>query len=213
MAEMNRQKGFTLVEVAIAILASSIVMLAVLTLFTGHQDTYLEQDEVVLMQQRLRSAIDAVTKDLYAAGYNGGGITNMGAATISFTLNMDADGEDNDGDSFVDDKDLDGDLKTITYALTDSDGDGAADDLTRSGEVVAENIKNMEFLYYDKDGNITAVASEVKMIEFALLATQESRVKGEMISQSFTAPSGAPWTTDTGFRGRMASKFVTGRNL
>lgn len=61
-------RGFTLVELLIAIAMTGVIMGAVFSLYITSQRTAYTQDETVEVQQNLRIAMDVVTRDLRMAG-------------------------------------------------------------------------------------------------------------------------------------------------
>jgi prepilin-type N-terminal cleavage/methylation domain-containing protein len=63
------QKGFTLVELLLAMAISLVVMSAIFKTFKSQQDTYMIQEQVSVMQQNLRGAMYILTRDLKLAGY------------------------------------------------------------------------------------------------------------------------------------------------
>jgi prepilin-type N-terminal cleavage/methylation domain-containing protein len=77
------QRGFTLVELLLAMAISLVVMAAIFKTFKSQQDTYIIQDQVSVMQQNLRGAMYVLTRDLQLAGY----YTNFDRNT--HTLNWD----------------------------------------------------------------------------------------------------------------------------
>jgi len=68
---MGTKKGMTLVELLIALAASSILTVAMFGSFMGQQKSYAVQDQVVDMQQGLRIAVDRMTREIRMAGYGG----------------------------------------------------------------------------------------------------------------------------------------------
>jgi prepilin-type N-terminal cleavage/methylation domain-containing protein len=66
---VHKQNGFTLIELLIVVAILGIVMGAVYSVFIANQRTAYTTDEVVEVQQNLRIAMEAVTKDLYSAGF------------------------------------------------------------------------------------------------------------------------------------------------
>jgi len=82
----NSQKGFTLVELLMAMALTLVVMGAVFKTFKSQQDSFIIQDQVAAMQQNLRGAMYTLTRDLQLAGY----YTNFDRNTR--TLNWDARG-------------------------------------------------------------------------------------------------------------------------
>lgn len=66
----SSSKGFTLIEILIALSISSIVMVAVYQTFNSQQRSYILQEEVAYMQQNLRGAMMLLTNDIRMAGYD-----------------------------------------------------------------------------------------------------------------------------------------------
>ncbi|HXD19937.1 MAG TPA: prepilin-type N-terminal cleavage/methylation domain-containing protein [Vicinamibacterales bacterium] len=62
------QAGFTLIEMMIATMIMVAVTAAVFTMMNPAQGTYQTQPEVADMQQRMRVAVDVMTKDIVMAG-------------------------------------------------------------------------------------------------------------------------------------------------
>ena len=85
-------KGFTLVELLVAMTISLVVMGAITSTFKSQQDSYIVQTQISSMQQNLRAAMYMLTRDIQMAGY----YTNFDSHT--YTMNWD---------------DLDGDNETI----------------------------------------------------------------------------------------------------
>jgi prepilin-type N-terminal cleavage/methylation domain-containing protein len=64
-------KGLSLVELLVVLLASSILVAVMYTLLLGQQSIYTQQDQAVEMQQTMRAGIDRISRDLRMAGYGG----------------------------------------------------------------------------------------------------------------------------------------------
>jgi type IV pilus assembly protein PilW len=173
----NRQGGFTLVEIMIALLISSIVMISIYAAFQSQQRSYLIQEQVAEMQQNIRISLAMITKDIRSAGYNPTDSTsnfifvdgvnfdnsngtatanvNTNDSAIAFTADLDEDGDldlsavDVNGDSFIDMAEM----EQVAYRLNGTD-------LQRYSSVtgiiiwqtIAENIEQVEFLYTREDG-------------------------------------------------------------
>jgi len=63
--------GFTLVELLIALAVSSIVLLAVISLFVYQTRSYNQQSQLARNQAQLRGALQFMTRDIRLAGYTG----------------------------------------------------------------------------------------------------------------------------------------------
>ena len=78
----NRSKGFTLIEILIALSISSIVMVAIYQTFNSQQKSYIIQEDVAAMQQGLRASMFLLTNDIRMAGYDSQLSGNFGITDI-----------------------------------------------------------------------------------------------------------------------------------
>jgi type IV pilus assembly protein PilW len=161
---IRSQKGFTLVELMIALLLSSLVLAAVGVAFRSQQRSYTAQEEVAEMQQELRAGMEIITRELRNAGHDmspnktaGAGFVAAGPFQVQFTMDL-GDGVGGDPDGDINDADED-----VTYALIgDADNNGIADagisdlgrDLGGGLQGLVTNIHAIGFAYaYDDNGD------------------------------------------------------------
>jgi len=142
------EAGFTMLELIIYLGLSTAVLAFMTMVFTGQSASYNEQDEIVDIQQDLRSALQLMSSELHYAGYNPTGTLNTGftvasASTLTFSFQ---DFDDIDGDGST------SDLATITYNLVGTN-------LQRSGAVLAENIERLQFEYLFNDNTWSATGA------------------------------------------------------
>ena len=175
---LQRQNGFTLVELLISIAIFGLVVSMVINSKVSQTDQNITSQQAEEMQQCVRCLVFLMAYELRTAGYNpeiashDTGITNAGANTISFNRVASDDGDDNDNDSTTDES---GELETVVYALQDSDGDGDLD-VTVSfngagAQIIAENIPNLTFTYFDEDGADTADLDEIRSVLVTVQST------------------------------------------
>ncbi|MFN2436217.1 MAG: prepilin-type N-terminal cleavage/methylation domain-containing protein [Desulfotignum sp.] len=62
--------GFTLIEILVALLITSILVTAIYRFFIGQHHAYTVQDQVIEMEQNARAAMDMIRRDLRMAGYH-----------------------------------------------------------------------------------------------------------------------------------------------
>jgi type IV pilus assembly protein PilW len=218
--QSKKNRGFTLVELLIAMLVGGIVMAAVMTSFQSQHNTYLAQDQVVEMQQNARVAMDLLVRDIRSAGFDpnnlGAGITVAGAQTLSFTREDDLPAAG---------------LETISYSLYDAfaaavppSNDGLVDDLARQvttaagtsagRQVAAENISRLEFRYLDAASAPTAVLADIRSIQVSIMVqAAQPDTKSPPASRPYTTPSGVVWNSTAGFRSVYLTTTVQCRNL
>ncbi len=174
---LKSTKGFTLIELLIAMAMFGIIVTLMVNSKIDQQDQSITQQQAVEVQQSARATVYLMSAEIRSAGYNpeyrkyDTGITNAGVNTMTFNRIASDDGDDNDGNGVIDE---DGELETITYTLQDSDGDGD-NDITVAyngggANPVAENIQNLSFVYFDINGAVTAVTSDIRSIRITVTA-------------------------------------------
>lgn len=161
--------GFTLIELMISLLLSSLVLIAIGVFFRAQQENYTNQEEVAEMQQEVRSGVEIMSRELRNAGHDAtvGYALNAGfrlasAAEVRFTMDIgDAAG------GIVPNGALDPNEDVRYRLVNDAGGDGVDDagagDLGREvGGVgglqpMVSNVHALGFAYAvdaDGDGNI-----------------------------------------------------------
>lgn len=212
----SNRKGFTLVELLVAMAITGIVAGAIFTAFQSQQKSYLIQDQVTEMQQNLRAGMDIMVREIRMAGYDPtgfSGATILGANSNNINITMDIDGDGNCSST-----------ETITYSSYDAYSDGDNDigrqvgSSSSSKRAVAENIEEIEFYYTLADGTTTTASAnpnDIRSVQITILARtghQDSRFSNT--KTYYTTPLGVDWGPyDDGFRRRLLSTTVKCRNM
>jgi prepilin-type N-terminal cleavage/methylation domain-containing protein len=111
-----RYRGFSLVELMVAMTIASIVMAAIFSVYAGLTRSYTTQNAAADVQQAVRATIDFMAEDIMMAGLTdpqkdyGGldvGISEAGSNKISFNADRNMDGDTDTTDS----------SENITYEL------------------------------------------------------------------------------------------------
>ena len=119
-----KNKGFTLVEILVALALAGLVMTAVYSTYMIQHKAYVVQDQVAAIQQNLRAAMYMMELDFRMAGYDPEGKANSGLIVDA----TDDDATDEDSISFTYVAEDDGVTEdTIIYRLYDAYGDGDVD--------------------------------------------------------------------------------------
>ena len=66
----QNNKGFTLVEILVALALSAVVLGAIYSVYVAQQKVYVVQEEVAKMQQNLRAALLMMSGELRMAGFD-----------------------------------------------------------------------------------------------------------------------------------------------
>lgn len=172
------KKGFTIVELMIALLIAGIVMGSLGSLYVSYQKQQTLQEEVTEMQQEARVALEIVAREIRHAGHDttqantaGAGFVVATPFRLQFTMDL-GDGAGGDPDGDVADANED-----VTYSFAaagDADDDGIADAgaaafsrNTGGGlQDISTNIHAIAFAYaYDNNNDgmleLNAITNEV----------------------------------------------------
>jgi type IV pilus assembly protein PilW len=158
MKNQKFNKGFTLIELMVAMAISTLVLSGIYALFHKQVATHNTERLVVSMQQNVRAAVSFMERDIRMARYDpagasGADILIANRAQLRFEIDRDEDGAiagaeetitydlDNDPDP------RDGIANGILCNLVRDDGSGAGT------AIVARSIDALNFDYLDADGN------------------------------------------------------------
>ncbi len=186
--------GFTLIELMVTLLISSVVVGAVYTTYNKQQRIYTAQDQVVDVQQNLRAALSVMENEMRMAGYDPSatglyGVTAASAGTFAFTADINNDGgSPGIGESFQ-------------YELYDSSNplDGVKDSLRRTpgGSSLADNIYNLKFHYQLSDGTWTISPSAMQLnairaVRISILARSGRTDPDYVDTNKYITPASGP---------------------
>jgi len=180
------QKGFSLIELMVAMVIASVLMAGIYTFYQNQLKSHVTLQELVDMQQDARVGMFMMTREIQMAGYDpqntGATIRIANAAEISFDSDLNSDGA------------IDDITERFYFALSnDADRDGVADgtpcNLERGNwnillnqwnlSPVALNIDALNFVYLDNagvildddgKGNVTANMAAIRSIQITLVA-------------------------------------------
>ena len=182
-------RGFSLIELMVAMAIASIVLAAIYSLHAGLMKSYTSQNAAADVQEGMRAGIDFMAEDILMAGFNpmgtaGAGIVAADATSIHFTSDRNMNGG------------IDGsDLEEIRYFLSGSQliqelyGDNTTDD------VLVDNVTSLAFSYFD------SAAAPTQLVP-PLNATQLADIRTIALSMTVQAPAG---------RGEKVTRMYTTR--
>lgn len=215
---MKSEKGFTLIELIVAMAVAGIVMAGVYSAYYSQQKSFVVQDELAEMQQNLRAAMFFMAREIRMAGCNPTGgadakIIQKDDSTIHFTMDLRGKDPDDPADGDTSDPNED-----ITYTLADLDGNGITEIVRDTGagqQIVAENIDALDFRYLDENGAITASAMLTRSVQITIVARTGRGDLGYQDTTSYTNLQGAQILAppNDNFRRKTLATNIKCRNL
>ncbi len=218
---IKNNKGFTMVELMIAICITVIVGVAIASFYQSNLRISRKQRLLNEMNQNIRSAIHYMEKEIQMAGYSPSGTANIGinnpaagtaANSIRFRYVANADGFDNDGDGAVDNP---GELADVQYSL-DAANNLVREDFTGTPNeeiVIANDIENLEFFYNAPVAPVTSITVGISILARTSLPLPVQD-RTPLIPPLYNSLSGADWTPVANFNNgrRLITTSVMCRN-
>lgn len=187
----HNQKGFSLIELLIAMALFSMVVAGIVASRVSQQNQSMTQQQAVDLQQNVRAGLSMMVDEIRMAGYNpyknepsvvkstdvgilsaGNGIliADGGTGPFTFAYVAEDDTTDNNGDGTIDEK---GEIKTVSYSLISTDltlNDGG------TSKLLAQNISLLNFTYFDANNSPATAAdfSDIRAITISITATTSS---------------------------------------
>jgi len=193
---LRKNDGLTLIELLIALTVSAFVMAGLYRTVIGQQKSYTVQEQVVDAQQNVRAAVDRMTREIRMAGYR----KDLLATAVTPGNNVNHVGKSDDQITVVIAN------KAITYSLQWDDADPDKPVLVRSenggdGEVLADNVENLQIKYTLRDGTVTDLPILPESIRLVTVnVTARTNIKDPQLSGD-------------GYRRRMLSSYTIVRNM
>jgi type IV pilus assembly protein PilW len=183
---MNEQKGYSLIELMIAMAIASIMMVVIYQAHNSQIRASVTQSEVLNMQQNIRAAMYYMERAIRMAGFDPGGgaragvnddfpnpFQAIGPAILANYLAFTVDANEN-GTIDVNDSEL------FAYRLN---GDRLEQFSTGAvqWQPIAENVDAVNFVYLDRDGNPTNAPTDVRSIQVTMVVRSGDSVPAYMI--------------------------------
>ncbi|MCG6533921.1 MAG: prepilin-type N-terminal cleavage/methylation domain-containing protein [Syntrophales bacterium LBB04] len=218
--QRETSRGFSLLELMIAMSVGLIVLGAVYSVFTLQNKQFANQDVAVEMQQNARMAMDIITREIRMAGYNPTrtgsgsilptgsgslmpdpisttyvGIRNAAADTISFALDINGNGDLTAGSANPN--------ENIVYDRYESPSGSGIYALGRTSngnkQPVIQYLDSLGFEYFKADGSAATDLANIRTIRVTI--------------RTIAAKPDPSYTTNNGFRTYTLTSTVTSRNL
>lgn len=190
---MNRERGFTLIEMMVAMLIFSLVIVAVSDVLTSTSRSFGDRRLEADAQRGRRTVMQVFERTLRQAGLNplgapGFGIQNALSDQLTFTSDTNLSGTVNPGEQMT----YRFDPATSTLRRFDKDGSSGASDVVGSG------FQSVDFHYLDASGHDlgvphtdAATLAQIRTIDVDL-TTQGTHADGSTFTRKTTLVLNCP---------------------
>lgn len=176
---LSSDGGFTVTELVLALAMMMIAMAAMISLLISLGRSYTAQNAAASVQQVTRTGIDIMTRSIRMAGLNPIGKSNIGimeASAHKFRFQQDLNGS---GAIEL------GQDEDVAYLLNDKNQlirqkDGNA----RSNRSLIDDVKDLTFKYFGKNGEETNVPDNIYTVEISLTVSEPAG-KGKFLSRTY----------------------------
>lgn len=152
----RKNRGFTLVELMVALVLSSIAAWGIYKSYVSFDTSFTLQEQIGSMQQNLRLTMGQLVKEIRMAGYDptkkaGAGIDTAKGDEIKFSMDLNQDNNTSDTAGGGIDTGERIKYKLVAEELKRTD---LADPALPTTKILAENISAITFVYLDLYGNV-----------------------------------------------------------
>jgi type IV pilus assembly protein PilW len=189
--QKNREHGFTLIDILVGLAMASIVMAAIISLFTSVGRSYTIQNVAADVQQVTRAGVEHMTQNIRMAGLDpfgtaGAEIKEFEADKIRFTLDrcdLPVDGPEGCGspDGDVDDK-----FEDVTYRWDPAERklkQTLYGDYTRT---LVDNVSNLSFTYLNEDDGTPTDAADIRTVVITM-TVEDPAGRGGIMRRTYSA--------------------------
>jgi Tfp pilus assembly protein PilW len=191
---VTRDNGFTMVDILVGLAMASVLMAAVVSLFTSMGRSYTTQNVAADVQQVARGGVEMMIQEIRMAGLNPAGTAAAGivddfdtengfhadhngliaptdANNLAFTMDVDRDGRidhctDGSGGCSAADDNVDSEL--IAYRINNGELEKYRGASAFWEGLTESNVSNLSFTYYDETGAQTTARDEIRTVEISM---------------------------------------------
>lgn len=216
---LRNNKGFTLIEMLVAMAVAGLAMSAIYTTYNSQQKSYVVQQEIAIMQQNLRAGMQMLMSELRMAGFDPTGKADAGIET--------ADDYTDDANQsvirFTRDDNEDGDVtdsgEDLTYSLyTSSNVQKLGRKNPSTNMPVAEYIDKFHLHFLDDDNSLlnvtTANIGDIRSVQITIVGQSANYDPDYSNAFTYQDLQGNSFTIAAdGYRRAVLSAQVQCRNL
>ena len=193
------ERGFSLIELLIAMTVGLVVLGAVYSVFTIQNKTFSSQEDLVELQQSVRAGMDVMIGEIGMAGYDPLRVNSDTGTSNDFTAVPVSTSQlqiraDLSGGGVINTSNE----ETITYAY-DATGKRITRNIGSGNQPFIENVDSFTFAYLKDDGNPATVAKDVRRIRITITGR--------------TAKPDPQYPANGGYRTYTLTSVVSPRNL
>ena len=181
------KKGFTAIELLVSLAIMSIALTSIYSMYMSFIRTCTKEGVKIRVQQNVRSGLDMMIRDIRLAGLDPDGTGDFGIVAVTsqriqFTADRDMDGELDDADA------TDGiDAPDMEHMAYEYDGSGIlkmvlykANGNLETDEIMAENVTDLTFTYFDSNDDTTSNLDEIRTIDIQMTIQKASGQDGQV---------------------------------
>jgi type IV pilus assembly protein PilW len=205
------QKGFTLVDILVGLAMASVLLTAVVSLFTSMGRSYTIQNVAADVQQVTRAGVEVMIQEIRMAGFNpsgsspagvvdnfdeangfhqqhNGNISSTDAQNFAFTLDADMDGridhciDDGPANCPAADDNIENEL--VAYRFNNGALEKYRSASAKWEDLTEDNVSDLNFTYYDGNGAITTAVADIRSVEISM-TIQQPAGRGQVVSRTY----------------------------
>jgi type IV pilus assembly protein PilW len=195
-AMKRRERGFTLVELMIVLVLTSIATVGMYRSYVSFTTSAEVEEQKTELNQNMRIALNRMVREFRMAGYDPLGTAEAGFTAVALddvTFSMDSI---ETGDPAT--------VETVRYQY-----DNANKELERNGIAVVQNVSALQFRYFGLDGvTETAVLDNIRSVQISLVVETTNEDFSYRDTRAYTNTQGSVLIAQNDHRYR---KMLTGR--
>jgi type IV pilus assembly protein PilW len=208
---VSKQTGFTLVDILVGLAMASVLIAAVVSLFTTMGRSYTTQNVAADVQQVARGGVELMIQEIRMAGLNPTGSAAAGivddfdkvsgfhekhdgkiaptdAQNFAFTMDTDMDGRidhctDVKDECLAEDDNIENEL--IAYRINNGALEKYRGGAAHWEDLTESNVSNLNFTYYDETGAVTTARDDIRTVEISM-TVQLPAGRGGTVSRTYS---------------------------